>query len=317
MTIEAGAESLVKKMCSSIWVNEGLCNEEKYLKKKWFVRNGQETDKAAGWEKPVMVFVVQNVRKKNVCFGPVIHVGLTIFATGKGKAREEKEALNFLVLSKENRFTAIVLDPGEYDMPMMSNFAENAVVKEVLAVSKADNFTNEWFQKFVGDCEEVLLPKIQEEYQKRVGAPFKKLKLKIRTSVTDTASTMPSGSTARGSETKGPAVGDVANPSGLQADVPLGTLVVRTVLDLAAPGGVGPNVIAPLSLPAPHSVGPEPVAEPVGGVAGDAGTSPSILAEQPTSEVFALVAAAQPTVPSAHGSLEIVPAATVDIPVTS
>src|SRR5450759_5146107 len=129
MTAEAGAESLVKKMCSSIWVNEGLC-KEKYLKKKWFVRNGQETDKAAGWEKPVMVVVVQNVRKKNVCFGPVIQVGVTIFATGKGKAREEKEALNFLVLSKENGFTAIVLDPNEYDMPMMSNFTEDAVVKK-------------------------------------------------------------------------------------------------------------------------------------------------------------------------------------------
>src|SRR5450759_3362692 len=269
MTAEAGAESLVKKMCSLIWVNEGLCNEEKYLKKKWFVRNGQETDKAAGWEKPVMVIVVQNVRKKNVCFGPVIQVGVTLFATGKGKAREEKEALNFLVLSKENGFTAILLDPSEYDMAMMKNFSEDTVVKEVMAVTDADNFTNDWFQAFVSDCEEVLLPKIQEEYQKRVGAPFKKRKLKIRTSVTDTASTTPSGSTARGSEMKGPAVGDVANPSGLQADVPLGTLVVRTVLDLAAPGGAGPDVIAPLALPALESVGPEPVAKPVGGVADD------------------------------------------------
>src|SRR5450759_4864805 len=165
MTAEAGAESIVKKMCSSIWVNEGLCNEEKYLKKKWFIRNDQETDKAAGWEKPVMVVVVQNMRKKNVCLGPIIQVGVTIFATGKGKAREEKEALNFLVLSKENGFTAIVLDPSEYDMEMMSNFSEDAVVKEVLAVTESDHFTNDWFQTFVGDCEHVLLPKIQEEYQ--------------------------------------------------------------------------------------------------------------------------------------------------------
>src|SRR5450759_4135820 len=74
MAPQAAELSLVAKISASIWQNEAICQEEKYLKKRWFVRNGQDTDKVAGWEKPVMVVMVQNV-----WFGPVIQVAVTPF----------------------------------------------------------------------------------------------------------------------------------------------------------------------------------------------------------------------------------------------
>ena len=120
MAPQAAELSLVAKISASIWQNEAICQEEKYLKKRWFVRNGQDTDKAAGWEKPVMVVVVQNIQKKNVWFGPVIQVAVTPFHTGKGKAKEQRDALSFLVLSKDHGFVSVILDPTEYDMDTLS-----------------------------------------------------------------------------------------------------------------------------------------------------------------------------------------------------
>jgi len=60
------AELLLTKMSSSIWVDDAICVEEKHLKKQWFARNGQITDKAANYERPLMVLVVKNIKKKNV-----------------------------------------------------------------------------------------------------------------------------------------------------------------------------------------------------------------------------------------------------------
>ena len=68
----AVTESLLTKISSSIWVDEGICVEEKHLKKQWFVRNGQHMNKAENYERPLMVLVVQNIKKKNIAFMPII-----------------------------------------------------------------------------------------------------------------------------------------------------------------------------------------------------------------------------------------------------
>ena len=124
---------------------------------------------------------------------------MTPFHAGKGKAKEQRDALSFLVLSKDHGFVSVMLDPTEHDMDTMLNFPDDKLVQEVNQVSKADVFTNDWFQRFVRDCESMLLPKIEEEYLKRVGAPWKNpLKIKIRTPLTDSTSTTPSSSNAKG-----------------------------------------------------------------------------------------------------------------------
>lgn len=159
MAAQAEIETLVSKMSNSIWLNESICKEDKYLKKKWFVRNCQETDRASKWEKPCMAIVVQNVRKKNVCFGPVIQVSEVPFFSGKGKERVEKEALSFLCLSKEHGFHSLIVNPDEYDMEFMKKFTDDIVVKEVLAIAEGRTFSQDnWFKSFAVTCEEMLLP---------------------------------------------------------------------------------------------------------------------------------------------------------------
>ena len=228
-----------------------------------------------------MVVVVQNVWKKNVWFGPVIQVAVTPFHAGKGKAKEQRDALSFLVLSKDHGFVSVILDPTEYDMDTMVNFPNDKVVQEVNQVAEADVFTNDWFQRFVRDCESMLLPKIEEEYLKQVGAPWKNpLKIKIRTPLTDSTSTTPSSSNAKGSEVKGRAVGIRATSSTVEpttsAGVSLQALVVSTILDQPLPQTtvlevedvVGPavemEVEVPTAAPLPSAV-PEQEDAPTGG----------------------------------------------------
>src|SRR5450759_5585434 len=91
-------------------------------------------------------------------------------------------------------------------MEATMNFKDDVVSREVVAVSEARAFNNNWFQRFVATSKEELLPIVQAEYEKRKGAPWRNpLKLKIRTTVTETStSTTPSSSTARGSAVQGP-----------------------------------------------------------------------------------------------------------------
>src|SRR5450759_4115552 len=203
-------ESLLTKMSSSIWVDDAICVEEKHLKKRWFVRNGQIIDKAENYERPLMVLVVKNIKKKNVAFGPIIQVGSTPFHVGKGKNRETKDALMFLALWKNNGFVSIIVDPAEYDMDITNKFQSDEVSREVLVASEKGEFENTWFQRYVADSEPALIPLVQAEYEARVGTPWREfpLKLKIRTLVDTSTSTTPETLTARGSENKEPFVRD-------------------------------------------------------------------------------------------------------------
>src|SRR5450759_2776004 len=184
-------ESLLTKMSSSIWVDDAICVEEKHLKKRWFVRNGQIIDKAENYERPLMVLVVKNIKKKNVAFGPIIQVGSTLFHVGKGKNRETKDALMFLALWKNNGFVSIIVDPAEYGMDITDKFQSDEVSREVLVALEKGEFENTWFQRYVADSEPALIPLVQAEYEARVGAPWREfpLKLKIRTLVDTSTST--------------------------------------------------------------------------------------------------------------------------------
>ncbi len=51
-------DSVLTRMSNSIWVYEKFCSEEKYLKQKWIIRNGQDIDKET-YEMPVMFLVVE------------------------------------------------------------------------------------------------------------------------------------------------------------------------------------------------------------------------------------------------------------------
>jgi len=186
-------------------MDEAICVEERHLKKEWFVRNGQDTHKSENFERPVMTLVVKNIKKKNICFGPVIQVGSTPFFTGKGKNREKQEGLSFLALWKGEGFVSVIVDPKQYDMDTTTKYPNDVVVQEVVAAADQESFTNSWFQNYVSDSEHYLLPMVQAEYEQRAGAPWKNplvRTLKIRTPISKSTSTTPSGSTARGSGTK-------------------------------------------------------------------------------------------------------------------
>jgi hypothetical protein len=45
-------------MSNTIWVDEKLCMEEKYLKQKWIIPDGQDVDKNRNYEMPMMFLVV-------------------------------------------------------------------------------------------------------------------------------------------------------------------------------------------------------------------------------------------------------------------
>jgi len=284
-------ESLLEKMSTSIWEDDLLCQEEKYLKKKWFVRNGQDTMKDEGFPIPVLTVVVQSVKKKNVCFGPVIQVAMTGFVTGKGKSKETHEALNFLTLSKEHGFLAVILDPREFDMEMTLNFTKDEVALELIAVTEANAFTSNWYQRFVNSSEQLLLPIVQGEYERRAGAPWKKtMKLKIQSVRTDksTSTTPRSTSTAMGSVNKGPAdpLPTETTPHGLVAAPVVGLAVAST-------GAAIPEAASVAAIPVPSSP-----ARVVGSIPAEVQTSAVAALPHPSAIAALVVGAGGPVAPA-------------------
>src|SRR5450759_3078599 len=82
------SDSLLTKMSNCIWMDEKLCNEEKFLKSKWFLRNGQDTQKEGKYESPVMFLVVEKTERKNVQFGPVIQAASLSSQLAKGRKKK-------------------------------------------------------------------------------------------------------------------------------------------------------------------------------------------------------------------------------------
>jgi hypothetical protein len=185
--------SLLSKMSASIWQDADMCKQEEYLKKQWFVRNGQETNKEAKFTRPVLYIVVEGVKKKKVSFGPIVQAAVTPFFVGKGKAKEQREGLSFLSLCKDQGFKSIILNPTEMNIGVMKNFSEDVICKEVIPLFEGGQFQNIWFQNFINDCEPTLLPMVEAEYLVRAGTTWTdpmRLKLKHKSnSTTPTSST--------------------------------------------------------------------------------------------------------------------------------
>src|SRR5450759_248513 len=90
------SDSLLTKMSNCIWMDEKLCNEEKFLKRKWFLRNGQDTHEEGKYERHVMFLVVEKTERKNVKICPVIQGSIPSFTVCQGKKKTVHEALCFL-----------------------------------------------------------------------------------------------------------------------------------------------------------------------------------------------------------------------------
>src|SRR5450759_5291839 len=131
--LSGAKESLLTRMSNSIGMHEKLCTEEKYLKKKWYVRNGQDCAKTGNFEKPVIYLLVEEKSKRHLQFGLVIQAALTTFSTGKGKKKQVNEGLCFLCLY-DGGFVSFILDFGNYDHEMTLGLTEDMVAKEFLAV---------------------------------------------------------------------------------------------------------------------------------------------------------------------------------------
>jgi hypothetical protein len=193
-------------MSNSIWVDEKLCTEEKYLKQKWIIRNGQDVDKNENYEMPVMFLVVEKGQKRTLTFGPVIQVGSSPYSSGRGKSKVTKEALCFLCMSNEG-FVSIVVTYENYDMDLTLNFKDDVLVSEFIATVEGNTFESGWFVSFVSQCEVILVPRVQLAYKKIKGYPWKNpLKVKLRKTNISNSST-PSTSTARGSVSNDPSKG--------------------------------------------------------------------------------------------------------------
>ncbi len=204
--MESVGDSLLTRMSNSIWVDDKLCTEEKYLKQKWIIRNGQDVDKNGNYEMPVMFLVVEKGQKKTLTFGPVIQVGSSPYSTGRGKSKITKEALCFLCMSKEG-FVSVVVTYENYDMELTLNFKNDLLVNEFISTVEAETFESGWFSSFASQCEVILIPRVQLVYEKIKGCPWKNpLKLTLRKSNISNSST-PSTSTARGSVANEPPKG--------------------------------------------------------------------------------------------------------------
>lgn len=88
-------DSQLSMMSACIWTDSELTTEVKLLRKKWFIRNGQDCDKAQNYEKPVMYLVVRKGSRVTLTYGPVFQVGYSPY---KSKM-VPKMALLFLCLN--------------------------------------------------------------------------------------------------------------------------------------------------------------------------------------------------------------------------
>jgi len=204
-------------------MDEKLCNEENFLKRKWFLRNGQDTHEEGKYERPVMFLVVEKTDRKNVQFGPIIQAAITPFTVGKGKKKTVHEALCFLCLCGEG-FVSVIVNYDNYDMEITLHFSDDMLLKEFVQVIEKGEWCNTWFQGFVSGCEDILLPRVQAQYEKLTGTPWKNpLRLKLKSQVPFSQSSTPTSSAARGSvgqeADQGPGVG--MEPIAIEVPAPL------------------------------------------------------------------------------------------------
>jgi len=211
MEIQAEPETLYSTMCAHIWPNQKLTVESKYMKKKWYVRNGQDCDAEAGFEKPVLYVTIQRKAKEIITFGPVAAVGYTPYNEGRGKAKEEKLAILFFCLTPPGvqNFQSIAVSLDWVDEKALLDYSEtDAIATELCHVIQEKNEANPWYmwlKTFARSCEVFMLPRLQANYERVKGAPWKKpMKLTVRRPLEVSQSSGKTPSTSAGKTDKGP-----------------------------------------------------------------------------------------------------------------
>jgi hypothetical protein len=258
--MESVVDTLLTRMSNSIWVDETLCTEEKYLKQKWIIRNGQDVHQDGNYEMPVMFLVVEKGQKKTLTFGPVIQVGSSPYSTGRGKAKVQKEALCFLCISNE-MFVSVIVTYENYDMDLTLTIKKDVLVNEFISKVEGNTFEFNWFASFVDQCEVILIPRVQLAYEKMKGCPWKNpLKLKLRKNISN--SSTPSSSTARGSVANEPPKVQEKIVSAGDAEVPTeDSRVIVPTADSSVPNPTPAPALPLVPVPSPARAPPTSLPE--------------------------------------------------------
>lgn len=183
------------KLCLDVWSNGDLYKEDVNLKKKWYVRNGQDIDKSCKYEKAMMYLKVVKDKKRVVTYGPVVQVAVGPYQKGKGSRAIDLQALMFLVI-KDGGFVSVVVLEENLDLELLVQADNDEVVKELENMIENNAFTNDWFQSFVSDCEPILLPLVKKICLAKNMA-VKPLILKLNKNGQGSESGTPSSSTTR------------------------------------------------------------------------------------------------------------------------
>lgn len=172
-------------MTSSIWQNEDICDEMKFIKRPWYIRDARVMQHSITFEKPALWLQVEKTDKMTLPFGPVIAIGLAHYTKGRGKDKEVKEALNILTLTGEKGFYSVIVALENFKTEASSLYAADPVLLEACELHDKKSLSVDWFSKFVADTEEMLLPHMQARYKRFTGKEYRRvLKLKMVTQKT-------------------------------------------------------------------------------------------------------------------------------------
>ncbi len=118
-------------------------------------------------------------------------------------------------------FISVIVTYEDNDMELTLNFRNNVLVNEFITMVEENTFESSWLASFVGQCEVILVPRVQLAYEKMKGCPWKNpLKMKLRKTNINNSST-PSSSTVRGSIANEPPKGQDTTQSAGDAAVPI------------------------------------------------------------------------------------------------
>ena len=136
-------------------------------------------------------------------------VGYTPYNEGRGKAKEEKLAMLFFCLTPPGveNFLSIAVSLDWVDEKALVKYSKTDVIAaELCAVIQEKDKANPWYmwlKTFARNCEVFMLPRLQANYERVKGVPWKKpMKLTVRRplEVSQSSGKTPSTSTGKTDE---------------------------------------------------------------------------------------------------------------------
>lgn len=180
MAQENTSESSWTKMTREIWADKPICPEVRLVNKPWYVRNGQDLNADAGFEKPVIFLVIQKDKKKAVTYGPVVEIGWSTYNRG----RVEKTALLTLCLGENNKFVSVVVDEDQFDLTACVDHIPQDVITSDVCDFIERKEVQPWYTCFTGlldGCQVIMFPRMLDSWEKTKGRPWKRaIKLKVK-----------------------------------------------------------------------------------------------------------------------------------------